>query len=108
MAVALPHSSLPRIGDASMNNLIDKIERSLNRLEAHPFANMKVLASVTFVAAGTPQRVYHGLGYAATGFVVINNDSNSVISQGSADTDPSNFILLKSSGVLSSVTLAIF
>ena len=105
---AVAHTTLPRLGDGNMNKLIDLIERALNRLEAMPLNNAKLLAPTTFTTPFASQRVFHGLGYPMTGFAVVNTTTLAQISVSTtADVDPNNYVLMGSS-VAATVTLVVF
>ncbi len=104
---SLPHVFLPRIGDAKMNQLIDSIERVLNRLEAHPFANLKILAPQAFTAF-TNVRVMHGLGYPLSGFFVVSTPGIvNVALSAVVDPDPNNYVFLGANAT-TTITLAVF
>ena len=88
---------LPRIGDGQMNKLIDIIERALNRLEAMPINNAKLIKGVVFTAAyPTSTRVFHGLGYRPSGYFAVNtfNAFPNMTEFPRETTDPANYINL--------------
>lgn len=98
---------LPRFGDGNTQNLIDRVERALNVLEANPFANLLLMSAVTVVTTG--RRTYHGLGYQARGAFVVRAaaDVRVWISDVPDAVDPRNWFLLTAS-VNATVDLVVF
>ena len=97
MSSPVAHTTLPRIGDGNMNKLIDLIERALNRLEAMPLNNAKLIKGVVFTAAyPASTRVFHGLGYKPSGYFAVNSfNAFEILTEFPAETaDPSNYINL--------------
>lgn len=93
-----------------MNKLIDAIERALNHLEAIPTNNAKIIQGVVFTAAyPTSTRVFHGLGYKASGYFVVNTfNAFGLLTEFPAETvDPSNYINL-AYGSAATVDIVVF
>ena len=92
----------------ALNQIIDRVERALNVLEAHPFAGM-VLATQVVTTADT--RVYHGLGRIPIGYFIVRASAGAVVfdSPTAPETiDPSNYIVLRATSGTPTVTLAVF
>lgn len=108
MSTPVTHTILPRIGDANLQRLADTTERSINKLEAHPFANVKILNNVVVGAGDT--RIYHGLGYKLTGYWIISAVGDVRLAVGAAPetADPSNYFTLRASVGGISINLAVF
>lgn len=99
--------SLPR-GQPSYNQLVAAVETLLNQLARHPLANLKVLPAQTINPTDT--RIFHGLGQRPTGYFIVKSTSGSTVFDGlAAETaDPSNYLMLRSSAGMPTVTLAVF
>ena len=95
---------LPRVTDLT-RDLIDRIERALNDLEAAPLAGAVVVTQ----AIGTADtRVYTGLRRAARYFWVVDASVDVRVFRGAVPeaTDPANYVVLRASSA-QTVTLAI-
>jgi len=108
------NTALPRLVATAMaalvgalNQIIDRIERALNVLEAHPLAGMAIVTQTIGAAADT--RVYHGLGRAALGYFIVRCSADVRVCDGlvSEAIDPANYVSLRASSA-QTVTLAVF
>lgn len=98
---------LPRVAVPGMLDLVDRMERSLNELEAAPLAGAVVLPPQTIGTTDT--RVYHGLGRQVRYFWVVDAAADVRVFRGAvAETvDPANYISLRASSA-ATVSLAVF
>jgi hypothetical protein len=97
---------LPRFGERSQVDLIERLERAINALEASPLAGAVVLAPQAIGVTDT--RVYHGLGQAPRYFWVVRSSADVRVFDGAVPeaTDPQNYITLRASSA-QTVTLAV-
>lgn len=101
-------SSLPRLGDSDLQQVTVAVEQSLNALEVHPLANLRILAPTVVGANDT--RIYHGLGQRLTGYFIVSAVGDVRLAVGAIPeaADPSNYFTLRASVGGISVTLAVF
>ena len=102
-------TSLPR-PPADPAEVIVAVEQSLNALETHPLANLRII-SVTFPApVPATVRVYHGLGYKPVGYFVVNTQNAYPLLTEAPPTnepDPQHYITFGYS-TASTVLIAVF
>jgi hypothetical protein len=88
-----------------LSRVQDIIEKAFDKVD-----DTALLASnvVTTAVRGTDTPVFHGLGRPIRGWLVVRNSVVSIFCEGATSTNPSQFVNLKSSGGLATVTLLFF
>jgi len=102
-----PHPNFPtgEPGQDISQRLTGDAIRSLREI---PILNGVLLEGVALLSASAT-RVYHNLGRAYRGYIVVSNNKSSVVHvDDSADIDPTKYIPLKSPSLNSTVSLWVF
>lgn len=96
---------LPRFGERSQLDLIERLERALNALEASPLNGAVVVTQAIGVA---DTRVYHGLDRIPRYFWIVRRAADVRVWDGAVPeaVDPANYITLRASSA-ATVTLAV-
>lgn len=103
------NTALPRVGDGPLQRLTQLIEDALNDLEGKPLTGVVVLAPIAFPAFPATVRVYHGLGRAPVGWLVVKNSAFISFADVTtpAETDQANYAVL-ACNLAATLTLAVF
>lgn len=102
------NTALPLVGDADLQRLTQLIEDALNALEAKPL-NGGVIITQAFTTADN--RVYHGLGRPAQGYLIVRKSFAVDIFEGAVPetVDPGNYVTLRASaGGAGNISVLVF
>lgn len=99
---------VPQVADVTTRRAFDAVEQTLGELVAAPLVGAVLVGPVAIGTTDT--RVYHGLGRAPRGYLLVKNPGVGVVlADGLVPeaTDPSSYITLRLS-FAATVTLAVF
>lgn len=98
---------IPQVDDITTRRAFDAVEGTLDDLVAAPLVDCVLVGPVAIGVADT--RVYHGLGRAPRGYLVVRSSADVRVFDGAVleATDVTNHIRLRASSA-QTVTLAVF